>query len=172
MDLTQDTFCILMEYANAGTLPVEILRQANRHMTEDGARYYMRELIAGVSYLHSKNIVHDDLHMGNVVLKYNPDGRAKRCLICDLGNCAIPTWLNVTLTATRHFYFDILSLKELMTRMLEGMTNETAPENNPVPHAGPHMTFLNSIDVGQLRSIAPLSLVQWSSSCSSHQSAR
>ena len=99
----QDTFCILMEYANAGTLHDEILRYPNRHMTEIGARYYMREIIAGVSYLHKKLIVHEDLHLDNVLLKYNSNGITKRCLICDFVNCAIPIYNEGTLNPSAYF---------------------------------------------------------------------
>ena len=79
-----DTFCFLMEYANAGSLYDEILRYPNLHLSEPGARYYMKQIIAGISHMHSRHLVHYDLHNGNVVLKYNPDGITKRCLLCGL----------------------------------------------------------------------------------------
>ena len=51
VDHVTDTFCILMEYANAGNMRVEILRYSNRHLIESGARYYMLEIIAGLRLL-------------------------------------------------------------------------------------------------------------------------
>ena len=121
-DQVNDTFCILMEYANAGTLRAEILRHPNRHLSEPGARYYMREIIAGVSYLHSKNIVHVDLHCTNVLMKYNQDGSTKRCIICDLGNCKIRVWNNGRWQPSVPFQKDVISLRKYMSQMVTGFT--------------------------------------------------
>ena len=125
---TEDMFCILMEYANAGTLETEIKRYPAGYLTEEGARCYMREIIDGVSYLHSKNIAHKDLHVNNVVLKYNQDGVTKRCMICDFGVCLIPTSPAPGSTESPvliNFMPDInsqsRSLKSCMERMLKGL---------------------------------------------------
>ena len=125
-ELVADSFCILMEYANAGTLRTEILRYPNRHLTEVGARHYMKELIDGVSHLHWKNIAHGDLHGLNVVLKYNRDGKTKRCLICDFGICKLPMPVHGK-------WRDVTSLRTLMSRMVKGYPDEEyAPPDPPV----------------------------------------
>ena len=120
-DMPVDTFCLLMEYANAGDLRTEIMRYPNFHLTESGARYYMREIIAGVSYLHGKGIIHDDLHPGNVVLKYNENGKTKRCLICDFGNCIIRDTTPGPPRPLPNFSCDIDSLKFYMNIMCRGL---------------------------------------------------
>ena len=120
VDQVNDTFCILMEYVNAGTLRAEILRHPNRHLSEPAARYYMREIIAGISYLHSKVIVHDDLHSNNVLMKYNQDGVTKRCVVCDLGNCKIPVWNNGMWQPSVPYSNDVAGLKRYMSRMVRG----------------------------------------------------
>ena len=40
--------------------------------------------------MHWKRIVHNDLHTGNILLKYKPDG-AKVCMLCDFGTSIIVT---------------------------------------------------------------------------------
>ena len=77
-------FWILLEYANAGDLAKETKRYNNNSIPETGARYYMLQICRGVSHLHDNRIVHNDLHGGNVLLRYKPDG-TKVCLICDFG---------------------------------------------------------------------------------------
>ena len=74
----------LMEYANAGDLEIEVGRYTGDIISEHGSKYYMLQICAGVRYIHSKDIVHNDLHARNVVLKYNRD-LTKTCMICDFG---------------------------------------------------------------------------------------
>ena len=75
---------ILLEYANAGDLEKEVERYENKSIPEDGARYYMLQICAGLQHIHSKRVIHRDLHAGNILLKYKPDG-TKVCMICDFG---------------------------------------------------------------------------------------
>ena len=81
-------FWILLEYASAGDLSKEIRRYKTVSIPEPGARYYMLQICAGVQYMHSKRIIHFDLHTGNILLKYKPDG-TKVCMLCDFGLCKI-----------------------------------------------------------------------------------
>jgi serine/threonine protein kinase len=82
---------ILLEYANAGTLNKEIQRYAPLpgeygipRIPESGGLYYMLQICAGLKYLHYNKIVHGDLHGGNILLKYKPDG-TKTCMLADFG---------------------------------------------------------------------------------------
>lgn len=60
------------------------LQRRRRLITEPETRYYMKQLINGVSYLHQKNIIHRDLKLGNLFL--NDDLHVK---IGDFGLAAI-----------------------------------------------------------------------------------
>ena len=75
---------ILIEYATAGDLNVEIGRYVDR-MPELGALFYMKQIMSGLEHLHKKRIIHNDLHSSNILLSYNRDGISKRCMICDFG---------------------------------------------------------------------------------------
>jgi serine/threonine protein kinase len=84
-------FYILLEYASAGDLKKEIKRykapgdaKTVAFIPELGALYYMKQICAGIKYLHDHRIIHHDLHAGNILLKYNSDG-TKKCLVCDFG---------------------------------------------------------------------------------------
>ena len=81
-------FWILLEYASAGDLIKELGRYDNNSIEESGSRYYLLQICAGVGYLNHKRIIHKDLHPGNVLLKYKPDG-TKVCMICDFGHSII-----------------------------------------------------------------------------------
>ena len=40
-------------------------------VTEPETRYYMSALCSGVDYIHSQNIIHRDLKLGNLFLTHN-----------------------------------------------------------------------------------------------------
>jgi serine/threonine protein kinase len=46
---------------------MELLRRRKRY-TEPEARYYLIQLIAACQYMHSTNIIHRDLKLGNLFL--------------------------------------------------------------------------------------------------------
>ncbi|KAJ2514516.1 hypothetical protein H4217_005718, partial [Coemansia sp. RSA 1939] len=60
---------IVIEYASGGELFDHIL--AHRQLKENDACRLFAQLIAGVSYLHSSNIVHRDLKLENLLLDHN-----------------------------------------------------------------------------------------------------
>lgn len=60
-------------------------------VTEPEARYYMKQMVTGVAYIHSQKVVHRDLKPGNMLLSdrmivkigdfglaTRPDGQLKR----------------------------------------------------------------------------------------------
>lgn len=46
---------------------VHMLKQ-RKTLAEPEVRYYLHQLVEGVKYIHSKNIIHRDLKLGNMLL--------------------------------------------------------------------------------------------------------
>lgn len=46
---------------------VHMLKQ-RKTLAEPEVRYYLNQLVEGVKYIHSKNIIHRDLKLGNMLL--------------------------------------------------------------------------------------------------------
>ncbi|XP_076276302.1 serine/threonine-protein kinase PLK1 isoform X1 [Lasioglossum baleicum] len=72
-------------------------------VTEPEARYYMKQMVTGVAYIHSQKVVHRDLKPGNMFLSDHmivkigdfglatrPDGQRRRVTICGTPNYIAP----------------------------------------------------------------------------------
>ena len=137
---------ILLEYANAGDLAKEVGRYENNSIGETGARYYLLQICAGVGHLHDNRIVHHDLHVGNVLLKYKPDS-TKVCMICDFEKSEIKKPDDPIVRYT--FQEDVLAVGRIAKYMMRNISkSEDAvqmisgrPEGRDVPLTIPD--FLN-----------------------------
>ena len=76
---------IIMELLNGGMLRsfLDELRRRRQKLDELSAYDLIRQMTAGLKYLHSQNIVHGDLHSGNVLLSF--EGNRCLCKIADFG---------------------------------------------------------------------------------------
>ena len=70
----QDRLVLVMELLVGGDLRV-LLKYANQPLSEDQSWRIIRDICAGMAFLHSKETVHGDLKSANVLL--DGDGRAK-----------------------------------------------------------------------------------------------
>lgn len=80
---------LVMEYCDAGTLTDELCEQPNGWMVESYARYYFKQIVAGIAYMHDKHLVHRDLKPANILLRISPDRKNKIVKIADFGLSAI-----------------------------------------------------------------------------------
>ncbi|XP_041338753.1 inactive serine/threonine-protein kinase PLK5-like isoform X3 [Pyrgilauda ruficollis] len=58
--------CLLLELCSRGSL-ADILRARGR-LTEPELRYYLRQLLSGLQYLHGHGLVHRDLKLSNFLV--------------------------------------------------------------------------------------------------------
>lgn len=81
---------------------MHVLKYRGR-VTEPEARYYMKQMVDGVTYIHSQKVVHRDLKPGNMFLSEDmivkigdfglatsPDGQRRRVTICGTPNYIAP----------------------------------------------------------------------------------
>jgi len=107
------------------------LHKRRKAITEPETRYFMKQILMGVNYLHDKKIIHRDLKLGNIFLndnmeiklgdfglatKVDYDGERKRTL-CGTPNYIAPE----VLTKKGHSYeVDIWSIGCIMYTLLVG----------------------------------------------------
>eukprot|EP00770_Monocercomonoides_exilis_P004354 MONOS_4334.1-p1 / transcript=MONOS_4334.1 / gene=MONOS_4334 / organism=Monocercomonoides_exilis_PA203 / gene_product=YALI0D08822p / transcript_product=YALI0D08822p / location=Mono_scaffold00114:18018-23648(+) / protein_length=1665 / sequence_SO=supercontig / SO=protein_coding / is_pseudo=false len=75
-DAKQRKLYMVIEYLPRGPCYVD----GQPPLSEDLARKYMRQIILGIDYLHTYNIVHHDIKVANILLDKDDN-----CKICDLG---------------------------------------------------------------------------------------
>ncbi|KAG1164943.1 hypothetical protein G6F36_013609 [Rhizopus arrhizus] len=63
---TDDCFYLLMEYAPGGTLGSHLAR--HRCLGETETRYFARQIVSAMDYMHRNSIVHRDLKIDNILL--------------------------------------------------------------------------------------------------------
>lgn len=146
---TEKDIWILLEYANAGDLTKELERyrvpnsEANPFIPEAGALYYMKQICAGVKYLHGKNIFHRDLHPGNIFLKYKSDG-TKVCMVADFGMALILSdtsecYGNLLVAGVENtdmaFQWDVMNLVNIARFMMDNW-EDISPEATAVIEIG------------------------------------
>ena len=69
---------IIMEYINGGNLFSFVKKR--RKLSEKTAKFLFRQIIQGIKYIHSQNIVHRDIKLENIIIDFNNNVK-----ICDFG---------------------------------------------------------------------------------------
>ena len=76
-----DHYFFIMEYCNGGTLSdllKKYLKKYRKSFTLEIIQYYMRQIVEGLKYIHSKDIIHRDLKLLNILVHFkNIRGKAK-----------------------------------------------------------------------------------------------
>ena len=68
-----DKYYLVLEYCNGGTLHDYLYKYINRYgkpFPEELVKFLMKRIILGIKSLHDKGIIHRDLKLGNILLKY------------------------------------------------------------------------------------------------------
>ena len=71
---TRRHFYIFMEYCNGGTLKENYEKYIIKHgnpFSEKIIQHIMKQLVEAINFIHSKNIIHHDLRLENILLNYN-----------------------------------------------------------------------------------------------------
>jgi serine/threonine protein kinase len=58
-----------MEYCNGGSLS-DCLMKYGKPFPQEIIQYFMRQIVEGLKYIHSKRIIHRDIKMDNILIKY------------------------------------------------------------------------------------------------------
>ncbi|KAG6080879.1 hypothetical protein E4U15_003130 [Claviceps sp. LM218 group G6] len=107
-----DTSFIFTELAAGGDL-MSLINRHNR-LKEFDCRIIIRQVLRGLSYLHSKGIIHRDLKPENILLAYSPKMAYHRVMLSDFATCAIP--------------------RRSRLKTMVGTANYQAPELHTAPH--------------------------------------
>ena len=62
----------------------------------------IRDLIYGVMFLHDKNIVHADIKPGNILLKFDANGKIQKSVLCDFGCSGLEEYAFYNRTTERY----------------------------------------------------------------------
>jgi serine/threonine protein kinase len=71
---TDGIYHLVLEYCNGGSLHETLYRYINKYgrpFPEDLVRYLTKQILKGLKCLHDIGIIHRDLKLGNILLKYN-----------------------------------------------------------------------------------------------------
>ena len=110
------------------------LSNTRKVLTDDEVRYFLKQIICGLKYLHNKSIIHRDLKLGNILLdkdlivKLCDFGLATKVIdderkttICGTPNYIAPEILNQNKLGHGHsFEVDIWSLGVIIFTLLAG----------------------------------------------------
>jgi serine/threonine protein kinase len=85
-DPITEAYIIVMQYANDGDLLSYLNRNINK-LTWTMKLWLLNDIADSLSSIHTENLVHCDLHGGNIILhKYAPAEVLSRAFICDFGS--------------------------------------------------------------------------------------
>ena len=74
----EEYMLIIMEYINGGNLFSFVKKR--RRLSEKMAKFLFKQIILGIQHIHSKNVVHRDIKLENILIDFNNNVK-----ICDFG---------------------------------------------------------------------------------------
>jgi len=124
---------ILLECCSNGSLMELSIRRTR--LTEPEVRYFMKEILVAIQFLHSRSIIHRDLKLGNILLDRNLTVKIcdfglaaqlqfdseRKTTICGTPNYTAPEILNQRKSGEGHSYeVDIWAIGVIMFTLLTG----------------------------------------------------
>ena len=76
-----DFYCLVLDFYPGGNLCDMIGSQEGFKLQEEIARLLFRQILAGLGYMHSQNIIHRDIKLENILLNENH----RKAVIADFG---------------------------------------------------------------------------------------
>ena len=119
--IKQDNIYLVMEYCNGGSLKKALNNYKAKYgkpFSENIVKYLMRQILSAVEYLHSSGIVHRDLKLDNILLKYNMN------MPNDVNN------LNILESEIKIIDFNISTRSKKMVKEKELILNDDYNDNN------------------------------------------
>ena len=120
---TKKHFYLVMEYCNGGDLYnfLQKYQEKNKSaFSEEIVQYLMRQIMSAMHYLHSKNIMHRDIKLENILLKFDSEEdknnlniMKSQIKIIDFGFAT-----NITLTTVEGNIWNITPLHPLLVKKL------------------------------------------------------
>lgn len=128
---TSKYIIIVLEYVAAGDL-LSYIKKRNK-LTEKVAKYIFKQIIEGLEYIHSKDIIHRDIKLDNILIDLNNNVK-----ICDFGisnivtdnelmheQCGTPAYMAPEVIrgkGYKGFASDVWSAGVVLYTMLSGVT--------------------------------------------------
>ena len=132
------TVWICMEFVNGGTLWTEMKRYKDRIMPEPGIVYYCKQVNSALTFMHSRNFAHNDLHSKNVLVMILPN-RTKKAMLSDLGHSRYPSDIHM-------HAFDLERMYQLVSQLIEcGIRDPTADKVRAKGRSDLAMSFFNML---------------------------
>ena len=73
---TSTYYFLVMEYCNGGGLSDCLdyhIKQYNKPFSEEVVQYLMKQIVDGIKYLHGKHILHRDIKLDNILVKFDSE---------------------------------------------------------------------------------------------------
>ena len=74
--VTTNHYYLVMEYCNGGSLSECLKKYQQRYgvpFSQEIVQYLMRQIIEGIRYIHNNRIIHRDLKLDNILVKFNSE---------------------------------------------------------------------------------------------------
>ena len=120
-----DYIYLIMEYCNGGSLKKALNNYKAKYgkpFSEEIVKYLMQQILLAVDYLHSQGIVHRDLKLDNILLKYNNNN--------NIGNINEIDELNIFQSEIKIIDFNISTRAKKITQDDEILLNDDYEDNN------------------------------------------
>lgn len=87
-----DQLWLVMEYCGAGSVTDLVKSTKGQSLKEEWIAYISREILRGLSYLHSNKVIHRDIKGQNVLLTDNAEVKLGK-ISCSRSNVLLPCFL-------------------------------------------------------------------------------